>query len=63
MQQATGVNAMVFYSNSIYNNISNLGIFASLLTCLMSVLLISSNMISGYLLIDKYGRRIILLLG
>lgn len=63
MQQATGVNAMVFYSNSIYNNISNLGIFASLLTCLMSVLLISSNMISGYFLIDKYGRRIILLLG
>lgn len=62
--QWSGINSIIFYSNSIFNNIDNNACRTSqYLSIVVSVVLTIAPFLSGTLLIDRFGRKICLLIG
>ncbi|XP_068145791.1 facilitated trehalose transporter Tret1-like [Drosophila tropicalis] len=60
-QQFTGINAVVFYSNHIFES-ANTEISSSLCTILLGIIMITSSLMA-FFLIDRIGRKMILLIG
>ena len=62
LQQFCGINAVIFYSNKIFDNITDSKMTTKLLTLSVGAINLISPFIAG-LFIDKLGRKVILIIG